>query len=110
MRWLVNLALFLTPFVAYFAYARWANAKRAVTGRDPLLPPWYLLIALGLVFGITGFFILRAFEHPHTGTYVPAAVGPDGKIVPGHYESDDGPAHVAPPGQPHPEPPPRTTP
>jgi hypothetical protein len=107
MRWLINLALFLTPFLVFFTYARWANARRSATGRDPLLPPWYWLAVLGLVFAVTGFFIMRAFENPHTGEYVPAAVGPDGRVIPGHYVGDDDrPARVAPPQQPPPEAPP----
>jgi hypothetical protein len=100
MRWLINLGLFFLPFIAFFAYARWANARRLATGREPLLPPWYWLVMLGLVFAVTGFFILRAFENPHTGNYIPASVGPDGKLIPGHYENDGGPPYVPPPQQP----------
>ncbi len=107
MRWLGNVALFLLPFVVYFSYARWANARRAATGTDPLLPPWYWLIVLGSLFAIVGFFAMRAFTDVHTGAYVPAAMGADGKIVPGHYEDDDGPPRVPPPQTPPPEPPPK---
>ena len=41
------------------------------------------------------------------GYAVPAAMGADGKIVPGHYEDDDGPPRVPPPQTPPPEPPPK---
>lgn len=110
MRVFINIALFLVPFVVFFTYARWANARRAATGQDPILPPWYWLVVLGLVFAVTGFFAMRAFENPHTGEYIPAVVGPDGKIIPGHYVGDDRPAYVPPPEQPPAERPPEPEP
>ena len=109
MRILVNIALFLLPFAAFFLYARYANARRASAGHDPLETPWFWLAAAALSLAISGFFVLRLETDAHTGTYVPARVGPDGNLIPGHYEGDDDrPAHIEPPH--HPEPTPTPTP
>lgn len=104
---LIDLALFLTPFVLFFAYARFVNPRRVGAGNDPLRTPWFWLIVVALVLAIAGFFVLRAIMPQHTGTYVPARVGPDGKLIPGHFEGDDdAPPYVPPPETPPPEPPP----
>lgn len=104
---LIDLALFAAPFVLFFLYARYANRRRAVAGSDPLRTPWFWLIVAALVLAIAGFFVLRAVMNQHTGQYVPAQMGPDGKLIPAHYEGDDdAPPYVPPPQTPPPEPPP----
>ena len=107
MRIVYEILLFLLPFVAFFTYARWANRRRATNGKDPLQTPWFWLVALGLVLAIGGFFAMRALIPEHTGHYIPATIGPDGKLIPGHFEGDGQPPHVGKP-QPRqaPEPPP----
>lgn len=111
MRIVFNILLFLLPFAAFFLYARYANAKRARAGHDPLETPWFWLVAIALVLAIAGFFVLRAAIDPHTGTYVPARVGPDGKLIPGHFVGDDDrPARVEPPRYPTPTPTPTPVP
>lgn len=105
-RVLYEVLLFALPFIVFFSYAVWANSRRRARGDDPLQTPWYWLVVLGLVFAIAGFFIISATQPAHTGRYIPAQVGPDGKIIPGHYEGDGGPPVVPPPHAPPPEPPP----
>lgn len=107
MRVVYEILLFLLPFAVFFTYARWANKRRAVNGVDPLQTPWFWLVALGLVLAAAGFFVMRWAIPDHTGIYVPAQVGADGKLVPGHFEGDDSaPPHVPKPTQPPAEPPP----
>lgn len=104
---LYDVGLFLLPFLAFFAYATWANKHRAISGADPLRTPWFWLMIVGLVLAIGGFFALRATIEDHTGQYIPAVTNPDGSVTPGHYEGDDHkPAHVDKPQTPPPEPPP----
>ena len=57
MRIVFNILLFLLPFAAFFLYARYANAKRARAGHDPLETPWFWLVAIALVLAIAGFFV-----------------------------------------------------
>ena len=60
MRILVNIALFLLPFAAFFLYARYANARRASAGHDPLETPWFWLAAAALSLAIAGFFVMAS--------------------------------------------------
>ncbi len=101
MRIAINILLFLLPFVLFFLYARATHTKRTSAGHDPLQTPWFWLLAVALVLAIAGFFVLRAMTDEHTGHYVPARMGPDGKLIPGHFEGEDhAPPYVAPPHQP----------
>lgn len=106
-RILINIALFFVPFIVYFAYARWANARRAVNGTDPLQTPWFWLVIAGLACAVAGFVVPQFFVKPNSGQYVPAQVI-DGKLVPGHFEGDNDqkphiePPHAPPPGSPQP--------
>ena len=104
---LIDMALFLTPFVLFFAYVYWANPRRVAAGNDPLRTPWFWLWIAALVLAIAGFVVMRFVVDEHTGTYVPAQMGPDGKLIPGHFEGDDDAApNVPPPRTPPPEAPP----
>ncbi len=101
MRLWINIALFLTPFVVFFAYAYWANPRRRAKGDDPLRTPWFYLLVLALVLAIGGFFVLRATIDPPEGCYIPARVV-EGKLEPARYEPCDGsrPGHIPAPTQP----------
>ena len=88
MRLVTNILLFLLPFAVFFTYAYFANRRRALDGGDPLRTPWYWLIILGLALGIAGFFAMRLTADSQTGCYVPAHVGPDGKVVNGTFTDD----------------------
>jgi hypothetical protein len=88
-RIVVNILLFLLPFVLFFAYAAWANRRRRTNGEDPLNTPWYWLIACGLLLAIIGFFVLRAFITDTPGCYIPARMV-DGKMVKAEYVECDG--------------------
>ena len=88
MRLLTNILLFLAPFVVFFAYAHFANRRRAIDGGDPLRTPWYWLVIAGLVLGIAGFFAMRIGADPHEGCYVRATVDAEGKLVNGYFNED----------------------
>jgi hypothetical protein len=104
---IVDVLLFLLPFAAFFAFAWWANPRRVGAGKDPLNTPWFWLWVAALVLAIGGFLVMRFVIDAHTGTYIPATVGPDGKLIPGHFEgADDQPPHIGEPHSPPPEPPP----
>ena len=100
-RLFINVLLFLLPFVLFFAYAAWANRRRAANGEDPLNTPWYWLIACALALAIIGFFVLRIFITDNEGCYVPARMV-DGKFERAQYVPCDGsrPGHIPEPSAP----------
>jgi len=79
---LTELALFLTPFVAYavFLWATRAGVLDSQSWSRPRLA-WLSIAALVLLLG--SFLVLAQFPHSPAGsTYVPAHVE-DGRLVPG---------------------------
>jgi len=79
---LTELALFLTPFVAYavFLWATRAGVLDSQSWSRPRLA-WLSIAALVLLLG--SFLVLAQFPHaPPGSTYVPAHVE-DGRLVPG---------------------------
>jgi hypothetical protein len=80
MPYLIEFLLFLLPFAA-FALWRWFNP-----GIEP--GPRFILagvIGLLLMFIFAIWFGLSVSMRPHE-VYVPAQLGPDGRVVPGHRE------------------------
>ncbi|MQT12528.1 DUF6111 family protein [Segnochrobactrum spirostomi] len=82
---LIEIALFLLPFVAYGLYlalrVRPVDPASAARGRVLLN-----LILIGLLFVVAGFAVVALEVEPGVkGTYHPAEVR-DGVLVPGHIE------------------------
>ena len=87
----IGLPLIL-PTVAYLTYLWFRNRNIEAEEAGEVLPewrrlPWPILIGCGAILvsislGLTAYL---ADGEPRTGTYVPAYIGEDGKIVPGHY-------------------------
>lgn len=80
----------VAPFIVYFGWV-WFAARRAET-RGAAAPdwrqgPWYWLAAAGLVLVVVVLVAtaLTGGEKPG-GIYYPPALGPDGKVVPGHFK------------------------
>lgn len=80
MVYLVEFLLFLAPF-AGFALWRRLNPGREVPG----MMVWLLLI--GIASGIAAaYWYGRSVSLPPGTVYVPATLGPDGRIIPGRAE------------------------
>jgi Family of unknown function (DUF6111) len=82
---LIQLCLFVAPFVLYAGYAAFAGQPvgNAATWRQA--PLFYLTVA-GLVASVIGFAVLASFDSSGlAGAYVPTQYK-DGVLVPGHVE------------------------
>jgi apolipoprotein N-acyltransferase len=78
--YLVQFLLFLTPF-ALFALWRHMNPER----EPPAMVIWLLLAGLGLGIAGTVWYGQRVSVDADT-VYIPATLGPDGRIIPGRAE------------------------
>ncbi len=88
--YLIRAALFLLPFAVWFA---WREIARR-TGRDLGATPWAWLVAGGALLAAASL-IAGALIHPSpdTGKYIPAEVGPGGRVTPGRFvPSKSGPS------------------
>ena len=78
-----DLVIFAVPFVVYFV---WSEVARR-TGRPMGSTPWAWLVAAGLVFAGLSMMSGAFWYRSHRGeTYVPAESGPNGSVIPGHFE------------------------
>lgn len=78
MAYLLEFLLFLSPFAVFALWQR-LNPGREVAGAVV----WLLLAGVGC--GIAGaVWYARSVRIEPGATYVPAHVGPDGRVVPGH--------------------------
>ncbi|MCS6876825.1 MAG: DUF6111 family protein [Geminicoccaceae bacterium] len=79
---LVEILLFLAPFVAYGLW-RLLVTKGAGFLADT---PWFVLVLSGLVLACAGFFVVLWLEPgaPPGSVYVPPRVE-DGRLVPGEF-------------------------
>lgn len=75
--------LVATPFVVWFI---WRDVARR-TGRPMGATPWTWLTAIaGVLLGLS-LMATTMFHNDNRGqTYVPAEVGADGRVLPGHFE------------------------
>ncbi len=79
---LIRAAFFLLPFVAFFL---WREAARR-SGRPMGSTPWTWLVAAGASLAALSLVVSALFPiGPHSGTYVPARVRPDGSIARGYF-------------------------
>ncbi|MCR5873253.1 hypothetical protein LRS10_03025 [Phenylobacterium sp. J426] len=80
---LLRGALMAAPFLLWFVWRAWARRS----GREPGATPWPWLFAVGAVL-VALSLMATAIFHPDTRgqTYVPAEVGPDGRVTQGRYE------------------------
>jgi hypothetical protein len=84
-RALFEILLFLLPFALYGAY--WRLSTREESTPAPR-HPWTILFASGLVLVAASFLVWGITEGAgQQGRYVPPHVV-DGRIVPGHFETD----------------------
>ncbi len=84
---LIRAAFFLAPFVVFFL---WREAARR-TGRPMGSTPWTWLVAAGASLAVLSLVVSALFPlGPHTGTYVPARVRPDGSIAAGYFVPHQG--------------------
>jgi hypothetical protein len=80
MPYLIEFILFLLPFAAY-ALWRWLNP-----GIEPSRHVMLAAVAgVLLMFLFAVWFGLSVSMRPHE-VYVPAQLGPDGRVIPGHHE------------------------
>lgn len=75
--------LVATPFAVWFIWREVAVR----TGRPMGATPWtWLTVAAGLLLGLS-LMATAVFHKDNRGqTYVPAEVGEDGRVIPGHFE------------------------
>jgi multisubunit Na+/H+ antiporter MnhB subunit len=79
---LIQIAIFVIPFVAYGVFLRLAGRREENWPLSRVLT----LVIIGLVLTIASFLLLSHFGiAPDGRTYVPAHVGPDGTFVPGGF-------------------------
>jgi hypothetical protein len=77
----IAILLTLTPFALYLAWRRFAGASGEASSGVVLA----LLVGVGLMLGAAAWYGLsRSFEAGER--YVPAVLGPDGRIESGHAE------------------------
>lgn len=77
MAYLVQVVLFLLPFVAFALWLRW-YPQHAVR------PRLLVLALIGIALGLAGAFWYGLSVSTRPGTvYIPATLGPDGQVVPG---------------------------
>jgi len=80
----------IAPFLVYFGWIWFAAQRAAKEGKaapDWRRGPWYWLAAAGLTLFVAALVLtaLTGGEKPG-GVYHPPALGPDGKVIPGHIE------------------------
>ncbi|MEO8812920.1 MAG: hypothetical protein ABI376_08430 [Caulobacteraceae bacterium] len=79
---LVRALLFALPFAAWFA---WREVARR-TGRPMGSTPWAWLVAIGAILAAASLMATAVVPRgADTGRYVPAEVGADGRVTPGHF-------------------------
>ncbi len=79
---LIRAAFFLLPFVVFFLWRE--GARRS--GRPMGSTPWTWLVAAGASLAALSLVVSALFPiGPHSGTYVPARVRPDGSIARGYF-------------------------
>lgn len=79
---LIAVLLTLTPFALYFAWRRYGGGNAEEPSSGVILA---LLLGVGLMLGGAAWYGLsRSFEAGER--YVPAVLGPDGRIERGHSE------------------------
>ncbi|MCC7268649.1 MAG: hypothetical protein IT546_15110 [Caulobacteraceae bacterium] len=86
--WFGRILLFLAPFAGYFVWREFSRRR----GREHGAPPWAWLTAAGaLFFGVS--LLVTGLTRPDTRdqVYVPAEVGPDGRVSEGHFEPKKAP-------------------
>lgn len=75
--------LVATPFVVWFI---WRDVARR-TGRPMGQTPWTWLTAIAGVFlGLSLMATTMFHDDNREKTYVPAEVGEDGRVIPGHFD------------------------
>lgn len=93
MRYLLILAAFILPTLAYWLYVRYWLNRDANMGAQPwyVRAPWVLLFALGVTLAALVLF-LGVLLNPAipSGDYNPPALI-DGKIIPGHVLEQKSP-------------------
>lgn len=103
----LNVILFILPFALFFLYAWLANRSRDAQGVARLKTPWFLLILLALVLGISGFAVAWFLTPKAQGVYVPTRYE-DGQVTPGRFQPSQPPPQPKPaqpqPAQPAPQP------
>lgn len=80
MPYLVEFLLFLLPFLAY---AAWRRVNPGIEPGPRLILAGVIGLVLMFVFAV--WYGLAVSLHPHE-RYVPAQLGPDGRVVPGPRE------------------------
>ncbi|RAI04305.1 hypothetical protein DLJ53_07635 [Acuticoccus sediminis] len=82
-----QLILFALPFIFYFAYR---VATRGATGAavSDLSKAMFTLIVIGGLLVIASFAYFAVHGVNTEGRYIPARYV-DGKLIPGHYETDN---------------------
>ena len=78
-----RLLLVAIPFAVWFAYRWWVKQQGRPLPSTPYA--WLFLAGVGLM---SGSIFATALLEPDNrdDVYVPAEMGPDGKLVPGHFE------------------------
>jgi len=77
------IALFCLPFILYLAFRRFLPAWNP--------PAWLLVLSvLGVLLALGGFVWYGQDRGMQPGSnYVPARMGPDGRLVPGHVAREE---------------------
>ena len=80
---LIRAALFLLPFVVWFAWSAWARR----TGREMGSTPWAWLVAAASILVALSLMATAIFHRDNRNeTYVPAQSTPSGRVTEGRFE------------------------